>query len=57
MRHNRFVAAIGVLAAGALALSGCSTHHTTLVYASGAKVECGGRQNISASGSTAQARR
>lgn len=45
---------MSVLAASALVLSGCSTHHTTLVYASGAKVECGGRQNISASGSTAQ---
>ncbi|SOJ53445.1 Phosphate-binding protein PstS3 [Mycobacterium simulans] len=59
MRRNRGKAtrraAIGLLAAGALVLSGCATHHTTLVYANGAKVQCGGKQNISASGSTAQA--
>lgn len=45
---------MSALAAGVLIVCGCSAHHTTLVYASGAKVECGGRQNISASGSTAQ---
>jgi len=55
MKHNRLVAAISVLAASALVASACSTHHTALVYASGAKVECGGKQAISASGSTAQA--
>lgn len=55
MKHKRIVAAASLLAAGVLAVSACSTHHTTLVYASGAKVECGGKQAIAASGSTAQA--
>jgi phosphate transport system substrate-binding protein len=44
-----------LLAAGALALSACNDTHATLSYASGVKVECGGKQTLVASGSTAQA--
>jgi phosphate transport system substrate-binding protein len=54
MQHNRLVAAISSLAAGALVLSACSIPHTTLAYAS-ETVDCGGRQALTASGSTAQA--
>jgi phosphate ABC transporter phosphate-binding protein len=53
--NNRSSAAIGLLAAGAMALSGCSNSHATLAYAAGAKVDCGGKQALTASGSTAQA--
>jgi phosphate transport system substrate-binding protein len=55
VKHNRSGVAIGLLAAGALALSACSNSHATLAYASGAKVDCGGKQTLSASGSSAQA--
>jgi phosphate ABC transporter phosphate-binding protein len=44
-----------LLAAGALALSACSNSHATLAYAAGAKVDCGGKEALTASGSTAQA--
>jgi phosphate transport system substrate-binding protein len=44
-----------LLAAGALALAACSNTHATLPYAAGAKVNCGGKQDLAASGSTAQA--
>ena len=46
---------MSLLAAGALVLSACSNPHATLAYASGAKVDCGGKQTLTASGSTAQA--
>lgn len=55
MKHIRLGAAIGSLAAAALVLSGCTVPHTTLAYASEATVECGGKQVLTASGSTAQA--
>ncbi len=59
MKTNRRGAAIGsavsLLAAGVLALSACSNSHTTLAYASGVKVDCGGKQTLTVSGSTAQA--
>lgn len=55
MKHNRPAAAISVLTATALVLSGCSKPHTSLSYANGARVDCGGKQDIAASGSTAQA--
>jgi phosphate transport system substrate-binding protein len=56
VKRKRSGAAIGVLAAGALVLSGCSNaSHETLAYTKGAKVNCGGKQAIAASGSTAQA--
>jgi phosphate transport system substrate-binding protein len=54
MKHNGLVAAIGLLAAGALALSACTIPHTTQAYASEV-VNCGGKPGITASGSTAQA--
>lgn len=52
MKHHRLATSISVLAAAVLAA--CSTQHATLAYSSGAKVECGGKQSITASGSTAQ---
>jgi phosphate ABC transporter phosphate-binding protein len=55
MKRNRSSAAVSLLAAGALALSACSNSHATLAYAAGAKVDCGGKQTLTASGSTAQA--
>ncbi|MGO9925561.1 MAG: phosphate ABC transporter substrate-binding protein PstS [Mycobacterium sp.] len=55
MKQNRSAAAVGLLAAGVLVLSACSNSHTTLAYTAGAKVECGGQQELTASGSTAQA--
>ncbi|WP_231639490.1 phosphate ABC transporter substrate-binding protein PstS [Mycobacterium sp. Marseille-P9652] len=55
MKLNRPAAVMRLLAAGALALSACSTSHATLPYTAGAKVECGGKQTLVASGSTAQA--
>ena len=55
MRHTRSAVAIRLLAAGALVLAGCSNAHATLPYTAGAKVDCGGKQTLTASGSTAQA--
>ena len=55
MKHSRSAAAMSLLTAAALALSSCSNSHTTLAYAAGAKVDCGGKQTLAASGSTAQA--
>jgi phosphate transport system substrate-binding protein len=63
LRLKRFGAVVAVLAAGALLLSGCGSDNnnatggstTTGPSASGAKVSCGGKQTLKASGSTAQA--
>ena len=44
-----------VLAAGVMLLAGCHASHATLPYTAGAKVDCGGKQALVASGSTAQA--
>jgi phosphate transport system substrate-binding protein len=55
VNHNRSAAAVSLLAAAAMALSACSNTHATLPYAAGAKVDCGGKQALTASGSTAQA--
>jgi phosphate transport system substrate-binding protein len=56
VKHNSPGVATSLLAVGALLLSGCgSTTHTSLAYASNARVDCGGKQTLSASGSTAQA--
>src|SRR5947209_12279106 len=55
VKRNRSVAALTVLAAAALAVPACSNSHATLAYAAGAKVDCGGKQTLAASGSTAQA--
>jgi phosphate ABC transporter phosphate-binding protein len=55
VKRNRSAAAMSLLAAGAMLLSACSNSHATLAYAAGAKVDCGGKQALTASGSTAQA--
>ena len=55
MKHSRPRVAISLLAAGAMALSACNKDHATLSYTSGVKVDCGGKQTLAASGSTAQA--
>ena len=55
MQHSRPRVAMSLLAAGALALSACNQDHATLSYTSGVKVDCGGKQTLVASGSTAQA--
>ena len=66
MKHNRFGAAVSILAAGALLLSACgsdenktSTGATTAGNGtagdSAAKVDCGGKKALKASGSSAQA--
>ena len=54
MTHNRLAAAVSLLAAGPLVLSGCEVPHTSMAYASEV-VTCGGKPTINASGSTAQA--
>ena len=55
MKRNRPAAAVSLLAAAALVVSGCGKPHTALAYANGSRVDCGGKQDIAASGSTAQA--
>jgi phosphate transport system substrate-binding protein len=56
VKRNRPSAALGVLTAAALLLSGCSSQpHTALAYTNGARVDCGGAKAITASGSSAQA--
>lgn len=52
---NRSAAAVALLAAGILVLSACSNRNPEVAYAGTAAVKCGGRQSITASGSTAQA--
>ncbi len=54
MKHSRLVAAMSLLATGAVVLSGCEVPHTSTAYASEV-VNCGGKPAITASGSTAQA--
>jgi hypothetical protein len=54
LKHSPLAAAIGLLAAGAVVLSGCSVERTTLAYASEATVECGGEKILTGSGSSAQ---
>ena len=51
---GRTGAAIALLAAGALVLSACTSHNSE-TYSGAAAVNCGGKQSITASGSTAQA--
>jgi phosphate transport system substrate-binding protein len=60
MKLSRFGAALSVLASGALLLSGCGDNNNTTQGgatsgSSSAKVSCGGKQTLKASGSTAQA--
>jgi phosphate transport system substrate-binding protein len=54
VKQNRPRAAISLLAAAVLVLSGCSKPHTTLSYVHAARVDCGGKHDIIASGSSAQ---
>jgi phosphate transport system substrate-binding protein len=54
-QHNGSRAIAGLLVAGGLALSACTQLDTPPTYAKGVKVDCGGKQNITGSGSTAQA--
>ena len=55
MKCTRPSVVISLLATGAMVLSACTNSHATLSYASGVKVECGGKKDLVASGSTAQA--
>ena len=66
MKHNRFGAAVSILAAGALLLSACgSDENTGGTGATGtgggtagdvaAKVDCGGKKSLKASGASSQA--
>ena len=55
MKRYRLAAAMSLLATVALVLSACSNgSRATLAYASGFRVDCGGKQTLTASGSTAQ---
>jgi phosphate transport system substrate-binding protein len=56
VKHKRSAAAMSLLTAAAMVVSAaCSNSHATLAYAAGTKVDCGGKQTLAASGSTAQA--
>ena len=55
MKHNGSRVAAGLLIAGSLALSACTQLDTPPKYAKGVEVDCGGKQNLTGSGSTAQA--
>src|SRR5258707_1345276 len=54
-QHKGFTAAAGLLVAGSLSVSACTHLDTPPTYAKGVKVDCGGKQDITGSGSTAQA--
>jgi phosphate transport system substrate-binding protein len=54
-QHNGSRAAAGLLIAGSLALSACTHLDTPPTYAKGVHVDCGGKQDLTGSGSTAQA--
>lgn len=58
MKLNGYGAALGILATGTLALSGCgsdtSSHGTAASGSSSAGSDCGGTETLKASGSTAQ---
>ena len=55
MKHNGSRCAAGLLMAGSLALSACTNLDTPPTYAKGVEVDCGGKQDLRGSGSTAQA--
>ncbi len=55
MTHYRCQAATGLLVGGALLISACSTSGPVQPYAKDVKVDCAGKQDLTASGSTAQA--
>jgi phosphate transport system substrate-binding protein len=54
-QHNGFRVAASMLIAGSVVLSACTQLDTPPTYAKGVKVDCGGKQNLAGSGSTAQA--
>src|ERR1700743_3909796 len=54
-QHKGFLAAAGLLMAGSLAISAGAGLDTPPKYAKGVKVDCGGKQDITGSGSTPQA--
>lgn len=55
VKRNRSAATVSMLAAAAILASCSEDTHPALAYTAGAKVACGGRQTLAASGSTAQA--
>lgn len=55
MMRTRSAVIAGVLMATTLVVSACGETPASLPYTAGAKVDCGGKQTLSASGSTAQA--
>jgi phosphate transport system substrate-binding protein len=54
-QDKRFRSVVSLLAAGVLTLSGCTHLDTPPKYAKGVHVDCGGKQDLTGSGSTAQA--
>ncbi|UQX11613.1 phosphate ABC transporter substrate-binding protein PstS [Candidatus Mycobacterium methanotrophicum] len=54
-QRNGFRVANGLLMAGGLVFSACAQLDTPPKYAKGVKVDCGGKQDLTGSGSTAQA--
>ena len=54
-QHTGSRAFVSLLIAGSMALSACTQLDTPPTYAKGVKVDCGGKQNLTGSGSTAQA--
>jgi phosphate transport system substrate-binding protein len=54
-QHIGSRAFVSLLIAGSMALSACTQLDTPPTYAKGVKVDCGGKQNLTGSGSTAQA--
>jgi phosphate transport system substrate-binding protein len=54
-QHKVSRSVVRLLAAGVLALSGCTHLDTPPKYAKGVHVDCGGKQDLTGSGSTAQA--
>jgi phosphate transport system substrate-binding protein len=54
-QHNGSRAFAGLLIAGSLALSACTQLDTPPKYAKGVHIDCGGKQDVTGSGSTAQA--
>jgi phosphate transport system substrate-binding protein len=55
MKHNGSRATAGLLIAGSLALAACTHLDTPPTYAKGVNVDCGGKKDLTGSGSTAQA--
>jgi len=54
-QHSGSRAFVSLLIAGSMALSACTQLDTPPTYAKGVKVDCGGKQDLTGSGSTAQA--